>query len=520
MSDVDKPAQTMPDFEQMSPEAMKELWIDGLHGEALAEDRFRELENRISSLERSKENENRGSRLKKTVLGLGAAAVLGVGMGIIVGANLAHDETQTNTPTLVDDHSSDSNKSKGTQASPIEQVTQVASEVTTTGNSLLSTVRAIESASGSTLTANSRTTEDRLEAVSGQTDDVSLGEATRKYKAKNFDQAVADILGHPELSDNVVISHKWNRYANLESFGEDMPSQQVIEAKMFAIANSPQNARSALNSLDGRPLAAERTESHAEQVAMLEKLLLKEGVKINGNYRLNGAWGNGLVDAQTGEIRVHTYNYTNKRAVRIDIPGKQPWIFTVDSVLETVQGNCLNDQQVVEQPAPTPTPTTTSHEVPPVSTSTPPAETPPPTDNPTLPPNKPRQPVPQPKPTPKPTPTTPPVTPPVTPPTPPQVAPEKVDPNTTPAGVPGHNGGTPDVPGVGPAGQPVRPDGTVGGEVLPPAPAPEPTPAPLPTQPTPPVQPGEVVGTPTEAPQEEAEGSETPAPTTDPNPQG
>ncbi|TXI80456.1 MAG: hypothetical protein E6Q39_02520 [Crocinitomicaceae bacterium] len=87
----------------------------------------------------------------------------------------------------------------------------------------------------------------------------------------------------------------------------------------------------------------------------------------------------------------------------------------------------------------------------------------------------------------------------------------KVDTNTTPAGVPGQNRGSgttdsgPTGPGVGPAEQPVRPDGTVGGEKLPTAPAPEVTkPAPLPEQPSAPVQPGEQTGQPTEAPAEPA----------------
>ena len=90
----------------------------------------------------------------------------------------------------------------------------------------------------------------------------------------------------------------------------------------------------------------------------------------------------------------------------------------------------------------------------------------------------------------------------------------KVDRNTTPAGVPGHNGGTPDVAGNGPAGQTPGADGFVPGEQKPATPQAEPTPPKLPNQPESPVQPGEVVGTPTTAPAEPAKGSETPAPTT------
>ncbi len=91
----------------------------------------------------------------------------------------------------------------------------------------------------------------------------------------------------------------------------------------------------------------------------------------------------------------------------------------------------------------------------------------------------------------------------------------KTDRNTTPAGVPGQNGGSgtsesgPTGPGTGPAEQPVNPNGTVGGEKLPQAPAPEapkPEQTPLPNQPSAPVQPGEQTGQKTEAPAENATG--------------
>ncbi len=78
--------------------------------------------------------------------------------------------------------------------------------------------------------------------------------------------------------------------------------------------------------------------------------------------------------------------------------------------------------------------------------------------------------------------------------------------------------GTPDKAGKGPAGQTPDQSGYVPGESKPATPAQEPTPPPLPNQPAPtgPAQ----EGTPTPAPAEPANGSGTPAPTTDPNPQG
>lgn len=98
----------------------------------------------------------------------------------------------------------------------------------------------------------------------------------------------------------------------------------------------------------------------------------------------------------------------------------------------------------------------------------------------------------------------------------------KDDKNTTPGGVPGQNGGTPDKPGQGPAGQTPNEEGFVPGEDRPQTPAPKPTPAPLPNQPAPAVQPGEQTG------QQPAPGAE-PAPSTgtgqtipggNPDPQG
>lgn len=93
--------------------------------------------------------------------------------------------------------------------------------------------------------------------------------------------------------------------------------------------------------------------------------------------------------------------------------------------------------------------------------------------------------------------------------------PGKTDPNTTPGGVPGQNGGTPDLPGKGPAGQQADPSGFVPGEQHPATPAPEPTPAPLPVSGPEPTGPAET-GTPTTAPQEVGQGAGNPTPTTDP----
>lgn len=95
---------------------------------------------------------------------------------------------------------------------------------------------------------------------------------------------------------------------------------------------------------------------------------------------------------------------------------------------------------------------------------------------------------------------------------------EKNDKNTTPGGVPGQNGGTPDKAGVGPAGQTPGADGFVPGETRPTTPTPEATPAPLPNAPAPTAPAQE--GTPTTAPAEQAQGADTPAPTTNPDPQG
>ncbi|MDQ3094208.1 MAG: hypothetical protein M3Q70_03480 [bacterium] len=154
----------------------------------------------------------------------------------------------------------------------------------------------------------------------------------------------------------------------------------------------------------------------------------------------------------------------------------------VETVETPVEETPEETVPVTTTPATTPTtvPTTTTPGTT-VPTTTPPTTTPPTTTPPTTTP-----------PTTTPPTTTPPTT---TPPTTTGIPP-KNDSNTTPGGVPGQNGGsgvgapgTPTGEGEGPSGQPVDSDGSVGGEVLPTAPAAETT-TPEVTQPTVPAETG------------------------------
>src|SRR3989344_3033496 len=106
--------------------------------------------------------------------------------------------------------------------------------------------------------------EKRLDAISGNRSVNTLDEAARAYKASNPDQAVSDILGNRSAVNQAKISHDYDRFANLVEFGENMKTQDAFEAKLKAVANSPQNSRSGLNSIEGKPITAPRDDTHVE----------------------------------------------------------------------------------------------------------------------------------------------------------------------------------------------------------------------------------------------------------------
>ena len=325
----------------------------------------------------------------------------------------------------------------------------------------------------------------RLAPVANHENVDTIAETTRTYKGANLDQAVADILGNPEAFRNVDISHFKNRYNHTSAFTpEGISTQNALEAKLIAIVQDAPNAQSALNLIEGRNITADRDDSHDEQIARIKKFLLDNDTKIDGNFRLNGVWGNGNVNDQTEELGVKDFRHDNRRAVRITGANGAEWVFSLDSASEADEDLCLNDQERREQPVE-------------VSSPSPDISTPTPVTKP--------KPEPKPKPTPKPE---------------PEVEPEVEQPGPKvdrtpgrPGGNDGQNGGSgtapsgPTGPGTGPAGQAPRPDGGVGGEVLPTAPVRDPTPAPIAVEPAPTVVPGEVVGAPTTAPAEGATGT-------------
>lgn len=301
------------------------------------------------------EKQNKGSWVKTAAV-IGAIALVGVG-AFFLGKSSEHDGDKVVTQPVAG-HVNDTNDKSHQQQSRLntqaglDHIAQVQAQ--DGASDALGNLDDIFAGFGSSFTpanthsSNGRATaSERLNPISSDSSVDTLDESVKAYDAKNFDQAVSDILGHPDAVKNVDISHKYNRYANLEKFGENMPTQDAVEAKLIAIENDKANATSALNSLEGKPHAAERAESHAQMVKKIKGLLLSDGVTINGNDRLNGTWLNGRVDENTGEINSSPIVYRNKRAITISGPNIHSLTFTVDSARDDVPGNCLNDQEKV-----------------------------------------------------------------------------------------------------------------------------------------------------------------------------
>lgn len=330
----------------------------------------------------------------------------------------------------------------------------------------------------------------------------SVDAATKRVKTTNdeefqhFVRETYAFLGH---ANDLKVSHDGNRMSSLKSFDKNASTDDIREATWLSAINSQSYRAGLWNTLHGRAVEAQVPESVSpkEQLNFIYKVMSSDDLKTT-NIRMNGLYANGAIKAD-GSRYAKLTSFTDVRAVKIEANGRT----AIVKVGGGSRGNevvCLNLEELKNVKIVEETPPVTAH----TPTVTPPtggaAHTP---EAPATTPKK--RTVVTPKTTPK------------KPKTRIKIHP-KQDKNTTPAGVPGENGGTPDVAGKGPAGQKPDANGFVPGEEHPATPAPKPTPAPLPNKPAPtaPAETGQDSGG-TQAPSTNA--GET-APTTDPDPQG
>lgn len=352
--------------------------------------------------------------------------------------------------------------------------------------------------------------------------------AVKNLEFKTAKGAMATILENPSKYDGLKNSHALNKQVGLKDFKENMSNADAGEAWALGVVNDPKVSQDRLNDFEGKSIETPRSDTQQQRVGKIRAIVTSEGTTLNGNYKLNGAYANGYIKEKTGELGSHPANFRNVRALEIN-----PGVKNADTTYAKVGGIegtfvCINSENklklkfVPNAPVIKDTPRV-SVPMQPGQPGQPPRPNRPGINLTT--PNRPEQPqrpqtpttpetpqTPETPTTPE-TPETPPVTPPVTPPT--EKTPEKHDNNTTPGGVPGHNGGTPDNAGDGPAGQTPDNSGFVPGEQHPTTPEPQPTPAPLPTQPEPqaPAETGPLA--PPTGPATPGAGSGNPTPTTD-----
>lgn len=210
--------------------------------------------------------------------------------------------------------------------------------------------------------ANSSTPSSRLDKIAKNPKIDTIEEATVAYHGDSIKQAAQDILGNPEAFKNVDISHAYGRYINAAGFDDRISTQNAMEAKLIGIVQDEPNARSAANLIEGNNKDAERTDTHADQINIIKNFLLDKHTKVDGNFKLNGVWGNGFVKGD--KLSTVYTDFSNHRAVRIT-NGDKEWVFSIDSISEVKKGDCFNDVQRVTVKLPPTTKIVVEHPKPP-----------------------------------------------------------------------------------------------------------------------------------------------------------
>lgn len=181
--------------------------------------------------------------------------------------------------------------------------------------------------------------------------------------------AVRDILSHPKDFDSLKVSHEGNKENGLKSFDKDMKTQDAAEAWALGIVNSSANSQDFMNGFEGKDGEVARTDTHAERIAKIAKILSAEGTAINGNFRLNNTYDNGHILQSNGELGSKAANFKDVRALQI-IPGDKKFHAVQAKIGGGNDGSgfvCLNSERLIVTrtpsgklkitPAPTPTPT-------------------------------------------------------------------------------------------------------------------------------------------------------------------